>query len=173
MKLRTLLISMGIGAGLMYFFDPQHGERRRMTVRDTANRFVNTLDDSIDMAVQDARNRARGVLSEMTARLSDEEAPDWVLEERVRANLGRISRRTRPITVTADGGRVTLSGPILREEEESVVKVAKRTRGVHAVENQLQGFDSPESIPPFQSEPSVRRQPRTDWGQGNWSPATR
>src|SRR5512135_979113 len=99
MKLRTLLVSMGIGAGLMYFFDPQHGERRRTTVRDSANRFVNNLDDSIDIAVQDARNRARGILSEATARLSDEDAPDWVVEERVRSNLGRVSRHTRPISV--------------------------------------------------------------------------
>src|SRR5512138_1464919 len=131
MKLKALLVSMGIGAGLMYFFDPQHGERRRTMVRDTANRFVNDLDDSIDIAVEDARNRARGVLSEMTARLSDQGAPDWILEERVRANLGRVSRHTRPLIVTANGGRVTLSGPVLREEEDSIVQAAKRTRGVH------------------------------------------
>src|SRR5512146_471930 len=103
MKLKTLLVSMGIGAGLMYFFDPQHGERRRMMVRDSANRFVNNLDDSIDMAVQDARNRTRGILSEATARLSDQGAPDWILEERVRANLGRATRHSRPITVAASG----------------------------------------------------------------------
>ncbi len=172
MKLKTLLVSMGLGAGLMYFFDPQHGERRRTMVRDRANRIVNDLDESIDTAMQDARNRARGVLSEMTARLSDEETPDWILEERVRANLGRVSRRTRPITVTAEGGNVTLSGPVLREEEDLMVRTAMRTRGVHGVENQLQAFDSPESIPPFQSEMPARQQ-SYDLGQGNWSPATR
>ena len=72
MKLKTILVSIGLGAGLMYFYDPQHGERRRTMVRDRANKLVNDFDDSIDMAVRDARNRARGVLSEMTAKLSDE-----------------------------------------------------------------------------------------------------
>jgi uncharacterized membrane protein len=172
MKLKTLLVSMGIGAGLMYFFDPQHGERRRTLVRDRANQFVDTLDDSIDMAVQDARNRARGVLSEMTARLSEEEAPDWILEERVRANLGRVTRRSRPLIVSAEGGRVTLSGPVLHEEEDLILKAAKRTRGVHEVESQLQAFESPESIPPFQSETTTRRQ-TPEMGQRSWSPATR
>ena len=96
MKLKTLLTTVGLGAGLMYFLDPQHGTRRRTMVVDKANRFVNNLDTSIDTAVQDARNRARGVLSEMTARLSDQgPAPDWILEERVRSNLGRTGHSNR------------------------------------------------------------------------------
>lgn len=173
MKLKTLLVSMGIGAGLMYFFDPQHGERRRAMVRDRANSFVSDIDDSINIAIDDARNRARGILSEATARLSDQSAPDWVIEERVRANLGRVSRHTRPLTVGVHGGYVTLSGPVLRDEEDAIVGTAKRTRGVQGVENQMQRFDSPESIPPFPSEPASRRQAQPDWGQRNWSPATR
>lgn len=173
MKLKTLLVSMGLGAGLMYFLDPQYGERRRAMVRDRANRFVNSIDESIDIAVEDARNRARGVLSEMTARLSDQGAPDWILEERVRSNLGRIAAPTRAVTVTADGGRVSLSGPILREDEDSIVKTAMRTRGVHGVDNQLQMVDDPQDIPALQGSPSPRRQARPEWAQRNWSPATR
>ncbi len=173
MKLKMLIASIGLGAGLMYFLDPQHGDRRRAMVRDKANRFVNDIDNSIDIAVRDARNRARGVLSEMTAKLSDEGAPDWILEERVRSNLGRMAEHARAVTVTADGGRIILSGPVLREDEDAIVKAAMRTRGVHGVENQLQIFDSPESIPSLQSEPSSRRQPVPDWQQSNWSPATR
>src|SRR5215211_2925096 len=169
MKLKTLLTSIGLGAGLMYFLDPEHGTRRRAMVRDKANRFVNNIDESIDIAVEDTRNRARGVLSEMTARLSDQGAPDWILEERVRSNLGRMARHARGVTVTADGGRIYLSGPVLREDEDDIVKAAMRTRGVYGVENQLQIFDSPESIPSLQGEPSPLRQPRPDWQQRNWS----
>ncbi len=173
MKLKTLLVTLGLGAGLMYFFDPQHGERRRATVRDKANSFVNDIDDSINLAIDDARNRARGALSEMTARLSDQSAPDWVIEERVRSNLGRVSRHTRVMTVTSDDGRVTLSGPVLRDEEDAIVGAAKRTRGVHGVEDQLQAFDSPESLPPFQAEQPSRRPGAADLGQASWSPAIR
>ncbi|RPJ26451.1 MAG: BON domain-containing protein [Chloroflexi bacterium] len=173
MKLKTLLASIGLGAGLMYFFDPQHGDRRRAMVRDKANRFVNNIDESLDTAVEDARNRARGVLSEMTAKLSDQGAPDWILEERVRSNLGRMARHARAVTVTADGGRIYLSGPILREDEDAIVKTAMRTRGVYGVENQLQVVNNPQDIPALQGEPSLRRQLRPDWQQRNWSPATR
>jgi len=173
MKLKMLITSIGLGAGLMYFLDPQHGEHRRTMVRDKANRFVNDIDDSIDMALKDARNRARGILSEMTAKLSDEGAPDWILEERVRSNLGRMASHAHAVTVTANGGRIILSGPVLREDEDAIVKAAVRTRGVHSVDNQLQIFDSPESIPSLQSEPSFQRSSLPAWEQRNWSPATR
>jgi len=173
MKLKTLLASIGLGAGLMYFLDPQHGPRRRAMVRDKANRFVNNIDVSIDKALEDTRNRARGVLSEMTAKLSDQGAPDWILEERVRSNLGRTARHARAVTVTADGGRIYLSGPVLREDEDAIVKSALRTRGVHGVENQLQIFDSAKDIPALQGELSPRRSAVPEWQQRNWSPATR
>lgn len=173
MKLKTLLTTIGLGAGMMYFMDPQQGARRRAMVRDKANRFVNNMDESIEKAVEDSRNRARGVLSEMTARLSDQGAPDWILEERVRSNLGRLARHARAVTVTADGGRIHLSGPVLREDEDAIVKAALRTRGVHGVENQLQVVDSPANIPALQGDPSPQRQMRPDWQQQNWSPATR
>ncbi len=173
MRLKTLITSIGLGAGLMYFFDPQHGARRRVMVRDKANRFVNNIDISIDTAMEDARNRARGVLSEMTAKLSDQGAPDWILEERVRSNLGRLARHTRALDVRADGGRIHLSGPVLREEEDAIVKAALRTRGVHGVENQLQVFDNPQDIPALQTSSAYEQSSLSEQTQRNWSPATR
>jgi uncharacterized membrane protein len=173
MKLKTLLTTVGLGAGLMYFMDPQHGNRRRAMVRDRANRFVNSIDESIDKAVEDTRNRTRGVLSEMTARLSDQGAPDWILEERVRSNLGRLAMHTGALDIRVDGGRIYLTGPVLRGEEEAIVKAALRTRGVQGVENQLQVVDNPQDIPALQGQPSPRRRARPDWQQNHWSPATR
>lgn len=172
MKLKTLITTLGLGAGLMYFLDPQHGERRRNMVRNKANQFVNDIDESINIAMQDARNRARGVLSEMTARLSDERTPDWILEERLRSNLGRTGRYTRGINIRADQGRIYLSGPALREDQDTLVKAAMRTRGVHGVENQLQIFDNPQDIPALQSAAETRGQIRSNL-QHNWSPSTR
>jgi len=172
MKLKTLVTTLGLGAGLMYFLDPQQGERRREMVRNRANQFVSDIDNSIDIAMQDARNRARGVLSELTARLSEEGIPDWILEERVRSSLGRTARYTRGIDVRAENGRIYLTGPVLREDQDSFLKAAVRTRGVRGVEDQLQVFDSPHDIPSLQSEPSSQRETRSDV-QHTWSPATR
>ena len=173
MRLKTLLTSIGLGAGLMYFLDPQHGDRRRALVRDKANSIVNRLDDSIEVAVEDTRNRARGFLYELIARLSDEGAPDWVLEERVRSNLGRMAQRAGAVDVRADGGRIHLTGSVLREDVDAIQKTASRTRGVHGVENELQVFDSARDIPALQGMSSPRRRARSEWQQANWSPAMR
>ena len=173
MKLKTLLVSLGLGAGLMYFLDPQQGNRRRALVRDRVNGVVNSLDYSLDTATQDMRNRTRGVLSEMLAKLSDQGTPDWILEERVRTALGRLSRHARTITVEADGGGyIHLSGPVLREERYDIVKTAERTRGVYGVEDRLQAFDNPQDIPALQRSPS-EQQAAPEGGQQNWSPAAR
>ena len=110
MRIKTLLTAMGLGAGLMYFYDPRLGNRRRALVRDKANSVVTRIDDSVDVAMEDMRNRARGVLAEMSAKLTDQGAPDWILEERVRTNLGRLASHTSAVEVQADGGRIYLSG---------------------------------------------------------------
>jgi uncharacterized membrane protein len=77
------------------------------------------------------------------------------------------------VTVTADGGRIILTGHILRDEEDTIVKTAMRTRGVHGVDNQLRVVDDPQDIPALQGTASPRRQARPDWQPRNWSPATR
>ena len=172
MRLKTLITSVGLGAGLMYFLDPQYGNRRRALVRDRANGWVNSMDNFLDGAMEDARNRTRGVLAEMSAKLSDQGAPDWILEERVRANLGRLTSHARAIDVRADVGRIILSGPVLRDEADLIVKAATRTRGVHGVENRLQLVDDPEDIPSLQGTVS-RKGAVPEWKQENWSPAMR
>jgi len=172
MRLKTLLTSLGLGAGLMYFFDPQYGNRRRSLVRDRANGWVNSMDNFLDGAMEDARNRTRGVLAEMSAKLNDQGAPDWILEERVRANLGRLASHSRAVDIRADGGRIILSGPVLRDEADLIVKTTRRTRGVHEVDNQLQLVDDPMDIPALQGTVS-KRGAIPEWKQENWSPAMR
>jgi uncharacterized membrane protein len=113
------------------------------------------------------------VLSELIAKLSDQGAPDWILEERVRTALGRLSRHARGIDVEADGGYIYLNGPVLREDKDAILKTVAQTRGVHGVEDRLQVFDSAQNIPALQGSPSERREATPDWQQRNWSPATR
>jgi uncharacterized membrane protein len=157
----------------MYFFDPQYGNRRRALVRDQAVSMLNQSDRFIEKAGQDIRNRARGILAETTGRLSDRQGtPNWVLEERVRAALGRVSRHPGAIEVSADQGGVTLSGPILREEMDRVIAGASKTRGVKEVTNRLQVHESAEDIPALQGTPP-RREPQPELLQRNWSPTAR
>ncbi|HZJ21670.1 MAG TPA: SRPBCC family protein [Anaerolineales bacterium] len=171
MRAKTLLKSIGLGAGLMYFLDPQYGNRRRALVRDKANSVVHSMDNFLNGATEDMRNRTRGVLAEMSARFSDQGAPDWILEERVRSNLGRLA--SRGVDIQADGGRIILRGPVLRENIDSISKAASRTRGVHGVENQLQVFDNIADMPNTQGLASSRKGAEPEWKQGYWSPAMR
>jgi uncharacterized membrane protein len=169
MKLKTILASIGLGAGLMYFFDPQHGNRRRALVRDKAVHLVNSLDESLETGVDDMRNRARGTLSELTAKFSGEDTPDWILEERVRTALGRTTRHARALEIRSSDGHIHLAGPVLKDERDAILTAAGRTRGVYSVEDEMQVFENPQDIPSLQG--SAQRQ--SEFQQGNWSPATR
>ena len=63
-KLSSLLWGAAIGAGLMYFYDPQNGNRRKAMIRDQAARMRNKGDEALDVAVSDLRNRVKGLLAE-------------------------------------------------------------------------------------------------------------
>lgn len=171
-RLTTLLTSIGIGAGLMYFFDPARGDRRRALVRDQAYSLRDRSDEAINIAMVDLRNRLRGVLAEGMARLSDQDAPDWLLEERVRAELGRATSHASAIEVQADGGKVILTGPILANEVDYLIRHVSRVRGVKGVENRLTVHETAEGVSGLQGN-TTRRRVRPEWAQENWSPSMR
>ena len=173
MKLKIVLTTIGVGAGLAYFFDPKQGESRRTLLRDKANNLVSQMDDSIYAAVEDTRNRTRGVLSEWTAKLSSQDSPDWLLAERVRNALGRLSPHSRDVSVQAEDGKVFLRGSILNDEKDNILKAAAWTRGVREVIDELEVFYSPEEMAAFHGEPSSESQDTPSWKQQSLSPATR
>ena len=165
-KLTSLLAGIGFGAGLMYFYDPSRGNRRRVLVRDQITSTMNKTDDAIDVAVQDLRNRTRGVLAETMSKLSNESNPDWLITERVRAELGRTTSHTGAIRVSTAGGNVTLNGPVLADEADRIVRRVSHVPGVKDVNNQMEVHEEPGNIPGLQGEPRLRQ---TD----NWSPSLR
>ena len=170
-RLSMLLTSLGLGAGLMYFYDPNRGNRRRALVRDQWNSMLNSADDALDKAAQDTRNQIRGVLAEATGMFSDEGAPDWLLVERTRARLGRYISHPSALQVEADRGRIILSGPILKNEVDTALKQASRVRGVRQVENRMDVHDSPGDIPALQG--GYQRKNVPEWQEENWSPSMR
>jgi uncharacterized membrane protein len=173
MKLKMLLSTIGLGAGLAYFFDPQQGDRRRALLRDKANSLVDRMDDSIYARVEDTRNKTRGVLSEWTAKLSNQDSPDWLLAERVRSALGRLSSHSHSVKVRVEDGQVHLSGSILKDEKDAIVKAASRTRGVRDVVDELEVFYSQEEMSAFEDTPTSKNQDAPAWKQQSLSPSTR
>lgn len=55
------LIGAGIGAGLMYLYDPQLGKRRQAQIRDQAVRLAHEAQDAAGVVARDMQNRAQGL----------------------------------------------------------------------------------------------------------------
>jgi hypothetical protein len=126
---------------------------------------------ALGKVARDAKNRARGIAAEARHRVQGEETPDnSVLEARVRAKLGRTISHPGAVAVTADNGRITLSGPVLSDEVDALTSAICRVPGVLEINDQLEVHEYPD-IPSLQG--GRPRAERPEWRQSTWSPATR
>ncbi len=166
------VILLGLGAGLMYFYDPARGRRRRAHVRDQLDHTIHALDDAIQTTSRDLNNRAQGLMHEMQGRFHEEYVPDRVLEDRVRSSLGRVVSHPRAITTIAQDGHVTLRGKVLTAEMETLLDGVSSVRGVRSVANQLEMHDAPGNIPSLQGG-RTRTGPNAEHSPQSWSPAAR
>lgn len=136
----ALLAGLGAGAALMYFLDPDRGARRRALVRDKVARTERVASDAtvvVRERLKNARNRARGRVHELRARLRREQVDDDTLVARVRSELGHHVEHASAIEVSACNGTVTLCGPIMESELADALSAARAVRGVREVENWL------------------------------------
>jgi hypothetical protein len=69
----AILGGIGIGAALMYLFDPNGGNRRRAFIRDKAVALKNDAELAISGRAQDLSNRAKGLMHEAKSAFSSEE----------------------------------------------------------------------------------------------------
>ncbi len=171
-KTLTLVRGAGLGAALMYFFDPVSGRRRRALVRDQVVHLTHALSDALDATTEDLENRAAGLLAEARDLVSPIPVDDAVLVERVRARVGRLLCHPGSIDVTAANGTVTLSGPVLRSEVERLLLGVSAVRGVRQVENHLAVYDQPDDVPGLQGACHPAGEP-AGFLEGYWPPTAR
>jgi uncharacterized membrane protein len=163
---------IGLGAGLMYMFDPDRGRRRRATARDATHHMVNSFDDAVEKTSRDLSNRAQGLVAELNSVFKCEEADDDVVAERVRSKLGRAVSHPHAIHVAVNQGRVTLSGQILASEVDQLLKRVWSVRGVTGIENNLEAHEQAGGISSLRGgTPHHGETP--ELMQSNWSPAIR
>jgi hypothetical protein len=87
--------------------------------------------------------------------------------------LGVLVRHPLAIRVDVQAGRVMLSGPVLSDEVEQLVRNVRAIRGVQEVVNQLNVHTHANGIPALQgAKPKPAGEP-LDIMQRHWSPATR
>jgi hypothetical protein len=177
MSMGQMLTAAGIGAGLMYLFDPQQGDRRRALLRDRMMHVASKTGDAADATSRDMRNRARGVVASFRSRLGDghaAEPDDAVLLQRVRARLGRIVDYPGAVETSVRDGRVTLRGPVLANDVGRLLRRVRSVRGVKDVQCELDVHHEPGAVPELQG---ARRAPSGgevfELVQQNWSPSAR
>src|SRR5213080_3989065 len=106
----ALVGGVGLGAALMYIFDPDRGKRRRALLRDKVEATGNEISDKAEKMGRDLKNRAYGFVAETKSIFQHDEVTDDVLVDRVRSRLGRISVHIDSFDVAAKDGVVTLRG---------------------------------------------------------------
>jgi hypothetical protein len=136
-----------LGAGLMYLLDPARGRTRRARLRD---RITGALADSREFLDDALQGHGGGTAARSTPVPRPDQASDDAIVERVRAKLGRYVAHPRAVSVEARDGSVTLNGPILRGEAESLIGAVSSVRGVREVLNRLEPHDAHDEVPELQ-----------------------
>ena len=149
----ALVGGVGLGAALMYIFDPDRGKRRRTLIRDKVEAAGNRISDKAEKTSRDLKNRAYGVVAETKSIFQHDEVTDDVLVDRVRSRLGRIPVHIGAFDITAKEGLVTLRGQILADELPKVLRAARFVRGVKEIDNHLEVHERAGSVPALQGQP--------------------
>lgn len=164
------LKGIGIGAGLMYYLDPETGNRRRALLRDSLVRSFHELSDSVDRSLRDSAHRLQGVVAETRGKVFPGEVSEPQLVERIRARLGHCVAQPSAIDVHADGNRVVLSGRVAAGEMELLKKEVRAVPGVGEVEDRLEVHQGSDAVAGFSGEGNGSRGRAP---QLQWSPTTR
>jgi CBS domain-containing protein len=141
---RQRLFLGGLGFGSLvaflaaFFGDGRLGRRRRALAGAKARHLALLGLRRLGRSRRGLINRARGASARLRARLRSDAVADEVIEQRVRAALGRVASHVSVIDVLVEDGRVALGGPILESEHRRVVRTARRVLGVRALDDWLE-----------------------------------
>jgi uncharacterized membrane protein len=168
----ALIKGLSFGVSLAYLLDPDRGRRRRARVRDSVVHHAIETQKALGTTARDVRNRVSGTAARFGRAFRHDRTSDDVLVPRVRAEMGRVVSHPHAIEVSAEGGVVTLRGPILSGEARRLLAAVRRVPGVVKVVNQLEPHQQADHVPALQGG-RMRRNSRVDLLQPRWSPTTR
>jgi uncharacterized membrane protein len=169
---KTLLGSLGVGAGLMFLLDPYSGRRRRAWARDKLVYCQRKVGDCWQTTFRDLKNRTGGLVTGVKSLSKSGDVSDEVLVARIRSKLGRVCSHPSAIEVNTSQGHVDLRGPILTYEMKDVISAVSSVQGVRRVENRLEPHQEPGNVSGLQGT-AERLGERPELLQTSWSPTTR
>ncbi|HLH43484.1 MAG TPA: SRPBCC family protein [Bryobacteraceae bacterium] len=169
--LKAAAAGLAAGSIYMYFADPDRGRRRRALACDKARRAWRGFTDLTDKARRDAAHRAVGALAGVRALFADRSADNDVLVQRVRSGIGRVVSHPHAIEATAKGGSIVLTGDVLADEVDRLLRRVRRVPGVREVVNRLKIHERSEHISSLQG--GQPRSSRLEWMQQSWTPSLR
>jgi osmotically-inducible protein OsmY len=148
---RLSAIWAGIGAGLMYFFDPQQGNRRRKMLVDRAGGFFRRGARKGERASRAVGSQAYGVTQKVKHRKEEEkELDDVTLARKVESEIFRDAEAPKgQVDVNVVDGVVFLRGEVEGEDMiRDLEKATKKVTGVKGVENLLHTPGAPAPTAP-------------------------
>lgn len=172
MKARDVLTGAAISGAVIYLLDPSRGRRRRAFMQEKMIHASHRIANAAENTSRDLANRAKGIFSRGVGLFHRKAAGDEILEERIRAQLGRYVSHPGSIEVQVRDGDAVLSGPILKAEVDRTLEAVNKVKGIRHVEDKLEVHDEPGNVPGLQGGSSTR-QPRFELAQENWSPTAR
>lgn len=143
--------TMALGAGAMYFLDPDQGRRRRALAGDKVTKIVNETGRAFNNAgkmCQDMMNRTRGTAIELQRTVMPEgPVTAEQLLQRVRSQMGHVVSNAAAIQVMTDAeGHVELTGQVLASELDKLLSTVRGVPGVNRMTNRLEVKDRADQI---------------------------
>lgn len=168
----SILVAAGVGASAMYLLDPSRGRRRRRLLADKLVHAAHVVTDQAGTTSRDLANHARGLAASARRPFTGDDADDAVIQERVRAELGRTVSHPAAIEVSVNDGTATLSGAVLTDEAAELLDGISKVRGVRDIEDNLDRHARPGSVPGLQGQ-SRKPAKKFELQQENWTPTAR
>lgn len=145
------LAGAALGVAGTYFFDPDRGRHRRNLVRDKGTRIAKQASTYGSKLYSDLRNRGQGLVAGIANLRSSGPIDNETLLNRVRSKFGHKVRHARAIYVRVNDGEVILTGPVLAEELDELIRCVEKVPGVRNVVNHLEVHQGPD-IPALQGD---------------------
>lgn len=152
-RLLAMLGVAALGAGAMFYLDPDNGRRRRAQVGDRACSMTNDARDYLDKQAKRGTDQLQGMMSRIRGRLTSPPPSDQQLQGQIRSHLGRVVSYPRAVETDVQQGRVILRGDVLADEFNLLMAELWSLPGVTAVDSQLALHTESALVPAFAGKP--------------------